>query len=129
MPLGLAIGMFVVLVSIVGFIHYAVSTPGLQTPAFLWGLANGVALYAIAPKIPVVGPWLVSIVEMVVNPPIPRPDWLTEDMIGWAWPAVIVLVAWLYVSKILRFRPKFSLGAGRPVASGAGRRPVQQQVG
>lgn len=124
MPLGLAIGMFVVLVSVVGFIHYAVATPGPQTHTFLWGLANGVALYAITPKLPIVGPWLVTIVEMVVNPPIPRPDWLSEDMVGWVLPAAIVLVAWLYVSRILRFRPKFSLGSG--ASTGGGGKPQQQ---
>lgn len=124
MPLGLAFGMFIVLASIVGFVHYAVRTPGLQTPAYLWGLANGVALYAIAPKLPIVGPWFVSIVELVVNPPIPRPDWLSEETIGWIWPAVIVLAVWLYVTKILRFRPKVSLGGAPAVGSGR-RQPAE----
>ncbi len=124
MPLGLAFGMFVVLASIVGFVHYAVKTPGLQTPAYLWGLANGVFLFAILAKTPVVGPWLVSIVEMVINPPIPRPDWLTEDMIGWIWPAVVALAIWGYVTKVLRFRPSVSLGGG----AGAGRAPARRPV-
>jgi hypothetical protein len=134
MPLGLAIGTFVVLASIAGFVTYAVRTPGLQTPAYLWGLANGWFLYAIVAGpppanspvtgLPVIGPWLVSVTQMIVNPPIPRPDWLTEDMIGWAWPAVIALGVWLYVSKVLRFRPKFSLGAGAPSGGGARQQKV-----
>lgn len=121
MPLGLAFGMFIVLASIVGFIHYAVKTPGVQTLAYLWGLTNGVFLFAIVPKIPVIGPWVAGAVEYVINPPIPRPDWLTEDMIGWVWPAIVVLLVWMYVTKILRFRPKVSLGS-HAGAVGAGRR-------
>ena len=124
MPLGLAFGMFIVLASIVGFIHYAVRTPGLQTPAYLWGLANGVALYAIAPKLPIVGPWFVSIVELAINPPIPRPDWLSEEMIGWIWPAAVALAIWMYVTKILRFRPKVSLGGGH-LPAGTKRAPAE----
>lgn len=111
MPLGLAIGQFIVLASIAGFIHYAVRTPGMQTLSYVWGLSNGWLLSAIViglpaddtvTGMPVVGKWLLTITRSIVSPPVPRPDWswLTDDVIGWAWWPIAGLAAYWYVTHL-----------------------------
>ena len=129
MPLGLAIGQFIVLASIIGFAHYAIRTPGMQTLAYVWGLSNGWLLLAIliglpaddAPVgMPVVGKWLLGITRTLISPPVPRPDWdwFTDDKIAWAWWIIAIAAVYWYVTRLHGVRlPRLTLSQ-QPAARG-----------
>lgn len=131
MPLGLAIGQFIVLASIAGFMYYAIHTPGMQSFTYMWGFSNGWLLLAIviglpaddAPVgMPVLGKWLLGITRTLISPPVPRPDWdwFTDDKIAYAWWAIVAVAAWWYLTRLWGLRlPRVSVAKPGRVAGGA----------
>jgi hypothetical protein len=124
--LGLTFGGLACLASIMGFIWYAKRTPGVQTWAYMWGLANGaVGCYLVA-KIPGWGPWLDrGLGHITSDLPIPKPDWLTPEMLAFIGPGFGIFMVWAFVTKLLGWNP--SLGASGGGRKGGGN-PQQQRV-
>jgi hypothetical protein len=112
MVAGYAFGMFVVLVSILGFIRYAHVSPGVQSLSYFWGLANGWFLKAIvegqpAPNVQVEGtmPYIGQMARNITWQVITLggaqgPDWFTPDFVQKFWLGLSLFVVYLYLVAI-----------------------------
>lgn len=125
--LGLAFGTTVVLISIAGFVKYAVATPGVQTWAFLWGFANGMALCRILSRLAGdpqhtlenanLGSWVLAVVDTIITPPIQAPDGWPQWLETWGSWLLAGLIVWCFMAYVLDMHPRkyvaFKGGGGK----------------
>lgn len=124
---GITFVAFVILASILGFIYYAWRAEGVQTWAYLWGLANGLVLCYLVLNIP--GEWGAYFTVLLASAtalPIPTPElWVTWG--PYLGPIMGIGAIYLFVTKVVGWSPRQALAGGaasRPAArSTAGRDP------
>lgn len=129
------------LLSILGFIKYAVNKPGVQKTAFLWGLANGMALCRIMSRLAGeqavtvqdanIGTWPLAIFDLIITPPIKLPDGWPQWLNDWGGWALSLLAIWFFVTRVLGWHPRHYVsfsGAANGGGGGGGGGPQTRRV-
>jgi integral membrane sensor domain MASE1 len=110
--LGLSFGALVVLLLTVGFSIKAARTKG---PQMAWWFGGGISFllgYRLLGKVwPAATGWLDQGLNWMSEPPIPRPEWLTPQVLGLVW-TVAAILGVLAVVKLFVPGLKLSTGGG-----------------